>query len=143
MNSNKLLIGGIVGGVAFFFLGWIIYGMLLMSVMGECSNPAAVALHKEPMEMWAMVVSCFAFGFLVAFIFSRYGTTPSVGVGLQHGALIGLLMAATFDFSMYSMMNMMTMKGVMIDLAAYAVYTSLGSAIICWIMGRGGKVAAA
>lgn len=143
MQNNKLLLGGIVGGVAFFFIGWIIYGMLLMNVMAECSSPAAAAAAKQPMEMWAMVVSNLALGFMFAVIYSKYGTLPSVGTALQHGALIGLLMAASFDFSMYSMMNFMTLKGVFIDLAAFAVYVSLGSALIVMVMGRGNKPAAA
>jgi hypothetical protein len=143
MQNNKLLIGGIVGGVAFFFIGWIIYGMLLMSVMAECSSPAAAAMAKEPMEMWAMGLSNLALGFLFAIIYSKYAALPSVGTAMQHGALMGLLMAASMDFSMYSMMNMMSLKGVFIDIAAFAVYVSLGSAVIVMVMGRGNKPAAA
>lgn len=142
MNANKLLIGGIVGGVAFFFLGWIIYGMLLMNVMTECGGPGAAAIQK-PMEYWAIAISCLIYGFFIAWVFSRYAATPSVGTALQHGAIMGLLIAGTFDFSFYSMTTLLTMKGLLIDVAAYAVYTGLGAAIIAWVMGRGNKTAAA
>ncbi len=30
METNKILLGGLAGGVAFFLLGWVIYGILLM-----------------------------------------------------------------------------------------------------------------
>ena len=33
MKTNKILLGGIVGAVAFFFLGWLIWGVFLTDFM--------------------------------------------------------------------------------------------------------------
>jgi hypothetical protein len=33
MNTNKFLIGGIIGGIAYFLIGWLVWGMLLMNFM--------------------------------------------------------------------------------------------------------------
>ena len=35
MNS-KVLIGGIIGGIAFFLLGYLFYGLLLGKTMSAC-----------------------------------------------------------------------------------------------------------
>ena len=33
MNYKKIIIGGIAGGIAYFFLGWLVYGILLANFM--------------------------------------------------------------------------------------------------------------
>ncbi|MBN2892920.1 MAG: hypothetical protein JXL97_13720, partial [Bacteroidales bacterium] len=52
----KILRGTIFGGIAFFLLGWLVYGMLLMDFMAANSNNCAARLDDE-MIWWAMIVS--------------------------------------------------------------------------------------
>ena len=56
MKITKIVIGGIVGGISFFFLGWLIYGVLLMDFMSEFSN-TTFNRPEEEMVWWAMILS--------------------------------------------------------------------------------------
>ncbi len=40
--------GGIVGGILFFLLGWLIYGMLLMDFMNNHTGAAGNVSRSEP-----------------------------------------------------------------------------------------------
>ena len=71
MTNNKTLIGGLAGGVAFFLLGWLIYGILLMDYYAANTNQCAMRPMTD-MVMWAMIVSNLAAGLLVATILSLF-----------------------------------------------------------------------
>jgi hypothetical protein len=69
MKTNKILLGGITGGVVLFLLGWIICGLLLINYTianyNQCMNRP-----MQEMIWWALILSNLALGFLLATIFS-------------------------------------------------------------------------
>ena len=69
MKTIKILLGGLAGGVTFFLLGWLVYGVLLNGYMMANTNQCA-AKPMQDMVMWSMFLSNFALGCLLALIFS-------------------------------------------------------------------------
>ena len=139
MNTNKFLVGGIIGGVANFLLGWLVWGMLLMSFMEEHSSEASKAISRgDNMIWWALIVGNLAFGFLLSYILSKAGVM-SASAGAAIGAVIGLLSAIGFDLMMYSMMDMMDTTAIAVDIAAATVVNAIVSGIIGWYFGMGKK----
>jgi len=66
--NTQILKGTVFGGIANFFLGWLIYGMVLMDFMKSNSNQCA---NRPEMEMiwWAMIASCLVYAlFLTLFL---------------------------------------------------------------------------
>ena len=76
MKSNKILIGGLIGGVTSFLLGWIIYGVILKDAM--VSPIAGLMKPETDMIWWAMIGSCLAQGFLVSYVFGFIN--PAIGL---------------------------------------------------------------
>jgi hypothetical protein len=135
MNTSKVLLGGLAGGVALFFLGWIIYGMLLMDFMSANGNQCAMRPESD-FVWWAMVVSCLSFGFFYALIFD-WANIATVGAGLKAGAILGALCALGASLNGYAMTTMYSnLTAIILDLAAATVMTSLAGAVIAWAMGR-------
>jgi len=60
----KVLRGTLFGGIAFFFLGWLVWGMLLASTMETMYN---TTLNRPDNEMiwWAMIASNLVLALLV------------------------------------------------------------------------------
>jgi hypothetical protein len=91
MNTKKILYGGITGGVAFFFLGWLIYGILL----NYEANQNQCAARPMDQFIWpALILSnlagiCFSHRFC-----GRILLDGSVG---QKGALFGFLTSFSID----------------------------------------------
>ena len=136
--NNKILIGGLIGGIAAFLLGWVIYGMALQGVMEANTTEAAKSTMRaeEDMVWWAMILGNLALGFLFALIYGRWANISTFKTGAIAGAVIGLLWGLSFDLMMYSMSTLYTLTGVAIDVIAFAVMCALVGGIVAWWLGR-------
>src|SRR3954464_11686994 len=98
MNSKNFLVGGIVAGICYFFLGWMVYGILLKDFMHANAGSATnVDRAQDQMIIWSLLVGNLILGFLLSYILDRKKTV-SPSSGAMVGITIGLFMAAGFDF---------------------------------------------
>ncbi len=142
MNTNKFLIGGILGGIANFLLGWLVWGTLLMSFMKEHTSMAGKAVMRADDQMiwWALIVANLLLGFLLSYILNKAGVM-SAGAGASMGAVIGLLMSAAINCFNYAFMDMGDMTGMGVDIIASIVVTGIVGGVIGWYLGMGKKAA--
>jgi hypothetical protein len=63
----KIIKGSVFSGIAFFFLGWLVWGILLAGMMESMYNPA---LNRPENEMiwWAMIVSNLTLALMVTLV---------------------------------------------------------------------------
>ncbi|MFI5185889.1 MAG: hypothetical protein ACHQF0_04145 [Chitinophagales bacterium] len=138
MNS-KFIVGGIVGGIAYFILGWVIYGMLLKDFF--TSNGATMKPNSD-MVWWALIVGNLAMGFLLAYVIGK--GSASAGSGAATGFVLGLLITVGYDLIMYATAaNAGTLKGIAADIAVSAVLSAIVGAIVGAVMGMSKKTVAA
>ncbi len=132
---KKILIGGIAGGVAFFLLGWLCYGILFKDLMAAGAGTATgVERTDEEMNLAAIFIGNLMWGFLFSIVFS-WSKHDGLMSGLFMGAVVGLLMNGGSDFIMYGTSNLMTMTGTLIDIAVGTVLSTLAGGVIGWVMG--------
>ena len=144
MNTNKFLIGGIIGGIANFLLGWLVWGTLLMSFMKEHTTEAGKAVMRadENTIWWALIAANLLLGFLISYILNKAGVM-SAGAGAAIGAVVGLLMSAAINLFNYAFMNLSdSATPMVVDMLASTVVTAIVGAIIGWYNSRGVKAAA-
>jgi hypothetical protein len=134
MNIKKLLAGGVAGGIAYFLLGWLIYGMALKGFMEAHQVPGIMKSEAEFMgNMHFMVISNLILGLMIAYIYSL-ANINSLMEGLKVGLIFGLLMALSFDLMMFAMSNMFDgMTSLAVDIAASTVFTGLGAAVVGFV----------
>jgi len=136
MKTNKILLGGITGGVALFLLGWLIYGILLMnytmSNYNQCMNRP-----MQEMIWWSLILSNLALGFLLATIFS-WSNTTGIMAGAKIAGITGLLLSASIDLGYYSMTTMYINPSIIVvDIIVYTIYLAIAGAAVAWVMGMG------
>ena len=144
MNTNKFLIGGIIGGIANFLLGWLVWGTLLMSFMQGHTTATGKAVMRtdENMIWWALILANLVLGFLMSYILNKAGVV-SASAGAAIGAVVGLLMSASIDLFNYAFMDLSdSFITMVVDVLASIVVTAIVGAIIGWYNGRGVKAAA-
>ena len=142
MNSQKFIIGGIAGGIVFFILGWVIYGMLLKDFMNGNIAPGTMRADSD-MIWWALVVGNLAMGFLLAYVIGKGGAI-SAGKGAGTGFVLGLLVCLSYDLITYATSTTLTsLKGVAADVAATAVMGAIGGAVVGLVMGMSKKTVVA
>ena len=139
MNTNKFLVGGIIGGIAYFLLGYLVWGMLLMDFMtNNAGSATGVMKTNDQFIWWALIVGNLFSGFLLSYVLNKSGSN-SAGSGAATGAVIGLLVSAGFDFIMYGVANLSTLNGALVDILASTVVAAVVGGIIGGYLGMGKK----
>jgi hypothetical protein len=141
MNSQKFIVGGIVGGIVFFLLGWLTYGMLLKDFM---ANNLSNSMRADADTIWwALILGQVAGGFLLAYVIGKVGAT-SAGAGAGVGFIVGLLVCLSYDLTMYGVSTtIVSLKGLAADVAVSAVMAAIVGAVVGWVMGMSKKTVAA
>ena len=132
--NNKFLVGGLIGSVASFVLGYLIYGMILHSMMaGE--TMAGVDKGMEEFNWAFLILGNVAFGFLYAYVLTK-SNTGGFSAGAMMGAVLGFLFALAFDSIMYATTNIISMKGMCLDIVGSIVMGALVAGIIGAYLGK-------
>lgn len=130
----KLVVGTLTGGLVFFFVGWLVYGIALQSTMAAHSV-APEGFAKEAPEMLWMVIGNLSYAALISYIFYQWAGIKTITSGFKGGAIIGLFTGITWDLMQYSMANIMDMGGVLIDIIVFTVVSSVVGAAVGWVLG--------
>lgn len=131
----KIIKGTVFGGIAFFFLGWLVWGILLAGMMESMYNPA---LNRPENEMiwWAMIVSNLTLALMVTLVLN-WASAKSVMDGVKIGAIIGGVYALSVDLSIYSMTTTINnLTGVVLDVLAYTVLTAIIGLVVVLTWGK-------
>ena len=141
--NTKTIIAALVGAVASFLLGWVIWGMLLMDYFqANTIQYEGMMLPETEMKLWAIFVSNLAGGFLFAWLFSRMNI-KTLAAGAQAGAIINLCIAISIDMMFYSMMNWYANATIIVvDILVNAFFGAVIGGIIAMMLGRGEKSSA-
>lgn len=133
--NMKILKGTLIGGIFYFLVGWLVYGILLadfmMSNFNQCPNRP-----EADMIWWAMILSNLVYAYFLTMILRWTGAKGLID-GLKTGALVGLLFAATIDLSFYSMTTMFNSLGALaVDLIVSTVITAVTGIVIVLLWGK-------
>jgi hypothetical protein len=133
--------GGIVGGILFFFLGWLIYGNLLAGFMQKHPGTATgVERAEDQMQYLYLAIGNLAMGFLLAYIFVK-GNVSSLTGGLVTGGVVGALVSVGVDCTMYGTTNILSKTAMAADVAVMTVMCAVVGAVVGMVMGMGKKTA--
>lgn len=133
--KKSTILGTIVGGIAFFLLGWLIYGFLLKDVMAE-SDDMGFMRTEENMVWWALVLSQFVWAYLLTWIFEAKNVSGAIP-GLTTGLFLGLVISAAYDLGMYSMSNIYPdTRAMAMDIVINVIMTGLVGLIIGLVIGK-------
>lgn len=131
----KILRGTLFGGIAYFLIGWLVYGVLLYNFFSPMINTCANRPEGE-MVWWAMIVSNLLIALFLT-LFLKWSGARVIVDGLKTGALFGALFTATIDLSFYSMTTMYnSLLPVLIEIVASAVVLGVIGGIIVLTWGK-------
>ena len=141
MDIKKLLIGGIVGGILYFGLGYLVYGNLLMNFMKDHPGTATnVDRADADFQFLYLTIGNLAMGFLLAYIFVK-GNVNSMASGLVTGGIVGLLVSVGFDSVMYATTNIVSKMAMAADVCAFTVISAVVGVGVAMVMGMAKKTA--
>jgi len=104
---TRVLAATFAGGIAFFVLGFVIYGLVLdPMVMKPNMNPDAAKLMLDPPLWIPLVLANFVSAFLLAYIFDNWASISTFVGGLKGGAIVYFLISLSFQLMMCAFMKM-------------------------------------
>jgi hypothetical protein len=132
-NSKKFLLSGLAGGIVSFFVGFLIYGILLAKMMDE-STGTATNVMRGPNDMvyWSIMLGSLFMGLTLAYIF-ELAKIKTMGTGFIVGAIAGILIIAGHDFTSYGTSNLFNLNGLFVDLIASTIMQGITGAAIGFV----------
>lgn len=138
MDAKKFALGTVAGGVTYFLLGWLIYGVVLVKFMDANMGSATGVMKETPDFLW-LIIGNLAWGALLTWIFLRWAGIKTFGAGAQAGLVLGLIMALAYDSMMYGTTNVMNMTGMLADVVVTTVMSAVAGGVVGWVLGMGAK----
>ena len=134
---KKLIIATLAGAILQFFLGWLIYGILLANFM-DSHTTHYEGLMKDMSTgsfMILIFVSGLVMSFLIAYIFQRWAKFEKLLTGLTAGMFLGFFLALSYDLYFLASMNLISISALIVDVVANTVVVGILGAVIAWILG--------
>src|SRR5258706_14671411 len=85
--NTKTLVGGLIGAVAFFFLGWVIFGMVLGPMTDSYANMRCMR-PKAEISLPLLIVANLLWGLTFAYLFSKMPSVTGFPSAAVQGAFI-------------------------------------------------------
>ena len=134
MDGKKFVVGTVTGGVAYFFVGFVAYAIILDGFF-EANLGPATGVYKTEMQFWPIILGDLAHAALLTYIFQNWAKIGSAMDGLKAGALVGFLMTLGHDLIQYDTTNIMNFNGYLVDIIAYTIISGVAGAVIALVAG--------
>lgn len=129
MNVKNFFIGGIVGGIADFLMGWLIWGILLKDTFPKPADAG-------PENMLFIFLGCMSFGFMLSYIFAQGEGISNYVTGIKVAAGVALFMSLANNFFSNMYKDIIDVKLMGIDIVAALVVAAVVGAVIAIVNGK-------
>jgi hypothetical protein len=138
---KKLPLATVVGAVVQFLLGWLVYGVILAGFMESHTHHFEGLMKDMNTASFMILIFCsgLVMSFLIASIFQRWAKIKTFVDGFVGGLWFGFLFALSMDLYYLAAMNLMSKKGLLVDIICSTIITGIVGGIIGWILGMGKK----
>jgi hypothetical protein len=133
MDAKRFMVGTIVGGVALYAVGYVIFTWAFASFYAA-NGGSATGVDRSGELFWAMALANLAYAALVMFAIGNRAGTLSIGEGAKIGAIVGFLLWFTADFIIYSTTNIANLTRTVVDPLLEIVHGSIAGAIIAAVL---------
>ena len=136
MNIKKLIIGGFIGGIIFFLIGYLEYGVVLNNFYAtHHSLPAPGHVYRSHIMFQYILLGNLFAGLLMSFVILK-SNSKTVFEGLINAGIVGFLLCASVDSLSYSMAVLMSLKAILVEVVAYTFISAVAGAVITFIFSK-------
>ena len=132
--NKKVLIGTLVGAVASFLLGWLLFGILLADVYKSGTKSYEGLMYTEPI-LWALFLAQVAWSWVAAWLWDRLGVNDLMA-GITNGAMLLSGIVLGMDLFFYASMDLIQPMTLVIDVVANTVMGGFVGGVIAFTMSK-------
>ena len=132
MDTKRLAIGTVVGGIAMYAVSYLIWNIALDYWVGGF---AAAGVARESELLWAAALSNVPHAALVTLAIGWSGSS-TIGGGVKVGAIVGCLVWLGVDLAYYANTTIFDFTTTILDPLLTAVHFGIGGGVIAAVLGR-------
>ena len=133
MNTKRLLIGTIGGGITLFVVGYLMFSVALDGFY-RANIGSATGVSRVGELLWATILGSLSYAALITYTLENRSETVTVGTGARVGAIVGFLLWFTADFVIYGTTNVANLTRTIIDPLLEVVHGGIGGAVIAAVL---------
>lgn len=135
----RILVSGIVGAIAMFILGFLIWGLLLHSYFDSTMTATAKSVMLEQPNFVPLAIAQIVFGILFAYIFDKWASISTFVGGMTGGAILMFGLSLGWDLQMTAFFKDMHVGSpyvpLVVDVLAATVFGALSGGVIGQVIG--------
>ena len=133
---TRVLAATVAGGIAFFVLGFVIYGLILDPMLMKPNMVIYAGLMKETPTWIPLILANFVSAFLLAYIFDKWASISTFIGGLKGGAIVWFLISLAYQLMFVAFMNLSkNYIPPIADVAGSIVMGAIGGGVIGQVLG--------
>ena len=133
---GRILAAAVAGGIAFFVLGFLIYGMLLDERVMKPNMAVFPGLTKDMPNFIPLVLANIVSALLLAYIFDQWAGIRTFVGGLRGGAIVFFLIALSFQLMFLAFFNLhLNYIPAVADVIGSTVMGALGGGVVALVLG--------
>lgn len=137
---TRVLAATVAGGVAFFFLGFVIYGLILDNMVMKPNMHTYAGLMNETPVWVPLILANLVSAFLLAYIFDQWAGIRTFIGGMRGGAIVMFLIALSFQLMFLAFMNLSkNYIPPLADILGSTVLGAIGGGVIGQVLGMMNK----
>ena len=137
----RVLAATVAGGLAFFLLGWVLYGLILDPlVFRPNANPEAMKFMNDHPDFVFLILANLVAAFLLAYIFDRWATIKTFAGGFIGGATIYVIIALYMQLMFAAFMKFSSgLMPIIVDIIGTTILGGLAGGVVGLVLGRMNK----
>jgi len=124
--DTKTIVGSVLGGLALFAMGYLMYMVLLVDV---------ITFRGGEPDLMYIIIGEVVFGYLIVWTAGVTGANNPAG-GAKAGAIMGLIVALGTNMIAMGEGGGASLTESLIDVAVWAVRWGVAGAVVGWWLGR-------
>ena len=135
MDTKRLVIGTLVGGIILYALGYLIFDLAFADFYA--ANPgSATGVERNPQLVWAVALGTLSYAAFVTLGIGSRSSSSSVGASVKVGAVVGFLLWFTVDFILYGITNVGNLTRTVVDPLLELVRGGIAGGVIAVVLGK-------
>jgi len=135
MDTKRLVIGTLVGGIILYALGYLIFDLAFADFYAA-NTGSATGVERNPQLVWAVVLGTLSYAALVTLGIGSRSSSSNVGAGVKVGAVVGFLLWFTVDFTLYGITNVGNLTRTVVDPLLELVRGGIAGGVIAVVLGK-------
>ena len=128
MNTKSFLVAGVVGGIVYWLLGWLFYGILLVDFFPQPEESTNAMIY--------IFLGCIVYGLFLSYIYNRWAQISTAATGAKAGLILGIFMSLFWNFFNLAMTAEATYEMAVADVGISTLMTAITGAVIGVISGK-------